>query len=194
MKKNTKRQDIIKSAYRLLRKKGANGTSLNEILEEATAGKSQLYHYFHNKEELIQSVLAMYFEKVYQETSRFMNQINNFEDFKKIIAGIKRLCKSDSRIVGCLLGSISSELAVNNEIIRVHSYGFFQQWQSLFSRGISRLQAQGILDPKANPDVLAEYFIVCTQGAMQMAKVYKDINIIDRILHSTILHLKSFET
>ncbi len=171
-----------------------NGTGLNEILNSSKAGKSQLYHYFGSKQNLIREVLHLYAEKVFQETDRFMTTIESLDEFEKLIDGITRLSQSDGHIVGCLAGSIAAELAPQEEVIRLDIVHIFERWKNLFSKGLVRLQAKSILDSQVNTEYLAEHFLIATQGAMLMAKTMKDTRVIDRDMRKAIQYLCSFAT
>jgi AcrR family transcriptional regulator len=52
------RERIVERAADLFAERGVAGTSLDEVLAAAGAGKSQLYHYFHGRDELVEAAVA----------------------------------------------------------------------------------------------------------------------------------------
>ena len=52
------RERIVASATDLIAERGVQGTSLDDVLATAGASKSQLYHYFRDKEDLVRAVVA----------------------------------------------------------------------------------------------------------------------------------------
>ncbi len=48
----------MSSASRLIRSRGVAETSLDDVIEEAGVSKSQLYHYFEDREDLLRTVVS----------------------------------------------------------------------------------------------------------------------------------------
>src|SRR5215470_7849907 len=55
---------IVAAAGQLMHDRGIAATSLDDVLAASGAGKSQMYHYFKNKEELTKAVLHHQFERI----------------------------------------------------------------------------------------------------------------------------------
>lgn len=52
------RDSIVQTAASLMHRNGVRATSLDDVLARCGAGKSQLYHLFATKDELMQAVIA----------------------------------------------------------------------------------------------------------------------------------------
>jgi AcrR family transcriptional regulator len=52
------RARIVAAAAELVRERGAAETSLDEVIQRAAVSKSQLYHYFQDKADLLRAVIA----------------------------------------------------------------------------------------------------------------------------------------
>lgn len=63
-KVGNQRERIIMIASHLMAEKGYKGTSVQEIADLVGIHKSTLFHYFKNKEELLQSVLSISIQEV----------------------------------------------------------------------------------------------------------------------------------
>jgi TetR/AcrR family fatty acid metabolism transcriptional regulator len=55
--KKEKKAEILDAAIRMFAKKGAAGTKIQDIAEEAGIGKGTIYLYYKNKEEIFQDIL-----------------------------------------------------------------------------------------------------------------------------------------
>src|SRR5215470_11458515 len=51
------RERIVERAADLFAERGIAGTSVDDVLEAAKAGKGQFYHYFRNRDELVPALL-----------------------------------------------------------------------------------------------------------------------------------------
>jgi TetR/AcrR family transcriptional repressor of nem operon len=187
-----KKAKILDVAFKLFRKKGYNATGLNEVLELSSTGKSQLYHYFDSKQDLARHVLQAYAERVLQETATFMNHIESLDEFEKLIDGSLKLVQTNNEICGCLVGSICAELATADEMIRIEISHIFEKWKHLFSKGLTRLQAKGLLRADADTEAIAEHFLITAQGAFLMAKANKDLSIVRKTFIQAIQYIKSY--
>lgn len=192
MRANSKRK-LMKTAYHHFRIHGYHGSGLANILSEAEMGKSQLYHHFGSKEDLLMATLHFYSKNVYKETARFMRDIESLDEFEELIGGSTRLCKSQNRVAGCFLGSIVGELAAHNDKVRDFLVELYAEWKNLFVGGLNELQAKGLLSKNANTEELAEYFLVSVQGAFVLAKVTKDLSVIERSIQKSINYIRSYE-
>jgi len=59
---NKRKQEILTIAARIFRQKGFNATSMNDLANECGLFKGSLYHYFKNKEQILQEVIQLYFD------------------------------------------------------------------------------------------------------------------------------------
>src|SRR5262249_56512309 len=53
------RERIVERAAELFAERGVAATSLDEVLAAAGAGKSQLYHYFRGRDELVAAAVGL---------------------------------------------------------------------------------------------------------------------------------------
>lgn len=82
---NQKYNLILKSARRLFSLKGYNGTTLEEISEDAKVGKGTVYLYFKNKEDLFIKVVE---DGLFQLKKRMIDRVD------KISFPLKRISKA----------------------------------------------------------------------------------------------------
>ncbi len=61
------RQKILATAAARIHDQGVKATSIDEVLAASGTGKSQFYHYFANKADLVREVLAYQFNQLARE-------------------------------------------------------------------------------------------------------------------------------
>lgn len=74
MKKDENKDLIIRSAARVFERYGYKKATLDEIAQELNRGKSSLYYYFKNKEEVFEAVLLMETEQIVEAITLAVEQ------------------------------------------------------------------------------------------------------------------------
>jgi len=86
MSKN-KKEAIMETAKRLFAEKGYDATGIDEIATMAGVPKSLIYYHFKNKEDLLNTIIAGFFDKyaklLNDETDRGIDKISRYIKFLK---------------------------------------------------------------------------------------------------------------
>jgi len=69
-RKQEYRRLILEAAERVVLRKGSSAMTMDDVAREAVFSKATLYHYFRNKGELIQELLANYYDEIKDELLR----------------------------------------------------------------------------------------------------------------------------
>jgi len=81
--KDTVKQDILTAAETIFLRKGFAATTMREIAKEAHVGLSNIYNYFHNKDEiyseLLKPLLKCLYAKVYEHDPTYTT-LRSFTD------------------------------------------------------------------------------------------------------------------
>ena len=183
---------IIETARELFHKNGVKATSVDEILKIAGAGKSQFYHYFKNKDDIIHEVLQFYMRMGRSGKGPITVYINSWEDLERFfydrVNGIKMFNCERS----CPVGSIGNELASENEEVRQDINMIFGFIKKNISDFFSDLKNKGKLKESAEPDAMADFCIATVQGALLLTKVRKESKAAENTVSHALKHLKSF--
>lgn len=167
------RQRIVETAARLVYEQGARGTSLDDVMERSRTSKSQLYHYFDNKDALLRAVIQWQTERIIGAQSRVAPDLGSFEALKRwgdrVVASV---IESEGR-GGCPLGSLASELADHSEKARLLLGESFSLWAGEIERGLQAMKAAGDLLPDANPQELALATMTALQGGKLLAQTQR---------------------
>jgi AcrR family transcriptional regulator len=185
------RERIVDAAAAVVAERGAEGASLDEILAAAGASKSQLYHYFSDKGDLVRAVISRRFGETVDCQATLLAELDTF-------AGIRRwfdvMIEENERLgcPGCPLGALASELADRDEVARADLAACFTGWMSHLVDGLGRMRARGDLVDRADPRRLATAVFASLQGGLLLAKTAKDPQYLRDALEACYDHLLSF--
>ena len=104
------RARIVEAAADLIYAHGVEQTSLDDVMAASGVSKSQLYHYFADKDALVLDVIARQTERVLDAQRPHLGALDSLPALKAWRNAILRLNKA-AQGKGCPLGSLASELA-----------------------------------------------------------------------------------
>lgn len=182
-KQKISREEILLRAIALFRTKGYNNTSMSDIAEACGVFKSNFYHHFRNKEELMVASLAMvegYFEKKLFSVC-MDDSLSVGERFSTITRRYRRFFGNGQG--GCFFA--------NTAIDTSHTQEFKEELRLFFNRWIESLAhlfSQAL--PNENGRSLALHFVQQLEGAVIMMSVYGDDTFLDNTIESARKQLK----
>ncbi len=124
---------IVELAATLMYERGVNATSIEDILAASGTGKSQFYHYFSNKEQLVAEVLRHQLQQVLREQSLF--PLDSWEGISAWFQAMVDMQQNQRDYRGCPLGSIASELLDQGDFLRSRAAEAFARWESALREG-----------------------------------------------------------
>ncbi|MDK3256629.1 TetR/AcrR family transcriptional regulator [Blastococcus capsensis] len=181
---------IVELAAGLMYERGVSATSIEDILAASGTGKSQFYHYFSSKEQLIAEVLRHQLQQVLREQSRF--PLDTWESISAWFGALVDMQQNQRDYRGCPLGSISSQLLDHGDLLRSQAAEAFAHWESALSGGLRAMQASGLLRDDADPDTLAESTIAVLQGGYLLSSTKRDIRPMRNALAIALSQLRSY--
>ena len=92
---------------------------------------------------------------------------------------------------GCALGNLVVELSDQDEQARTSLSGHFATWEGLLAAGLRRMQDDGILSARADPDVLATGLMAALQGGYLLAQADHDVTPMATALDMVLAHIES---
>jgi TetR/AcrR family transcriptional regulator, transcriptional repressor for nem operon len=183
---------IIDAAATLMYQRGVSMTSLDDVLAAAGSGKSQLYHYFDSKADLIAAVIDRQLQLVLAEQPS-LQYIESWDGIETWAAEILQVHAAPGGPFACPLGTMAAELK-NDESFRPLLDAAFQQWEAPLARGLQRIQERGELVAEADPARLATMVIAALQGGMLIARVRGDIMPLQDAVDSAVAELHRWES
>ena len=102
--KETKKQEIMKTALKLFAKKGFYNTTIADIAKEMGMSVGNMYNYFHSKESLAKELL-MYISQIFGSEIRKINESNltTKEKIRKIVELYFTMAENEPELVDYFL-------------------------------------------------------------------------------------------
>jgi AcrR family transcriptional regulator len=163
------RSRIVEAAADLIYAHGVERTSLDDVMAASGVSKSQLYHYFADKDALVLEVIAKQTERVLDAQRPHLEALDSLPALKAWRDAIVRLNKA-VRYGGCPLGSLASELANDSEPARKRLADSFSVWRGRIENGLAKMQERGELSASADPRDLALALLSAVEGGLLLSK------------------------
>ena len=186
------KEHIVDVAAGLMHLQGVDATSLDQVLAESGAGKSQMYHYFSNKRDLVAAVLRRQLERVLADQRRFdVATWGGIEGWLEAMLGAH---EDRGFRGGCPLGSLVAEVVDRDDRLRMIAAGAFSQWEDELATGLAALQERGELRPDADPWRLAGEAMATIQGGYLLSTMRRDAEPMRRAVDVILARFASFTT
>ncbi len=183
------RDAIVDAAAELMYVNGVAGTSVDKVLAASGTGKSQMYHYFKNKDQLVEAVIARFLENILGNQPTIF-ELRDWADFDQWAREILAIQTTPKGPIACPLGNLTGELGDDPRMAPLLDKAY-REWESHLQRGLESLRDQGKLAADADPARLAQAAMSCVQGGLLMAHLRHDVTPIADALEIALAHLKS---
>jgi AcrR family transcriptional regulator len=164
------RARIVEEAAALIHERGVAGTTLEDVKAAAEVSGSQLYHYFPDKDDLVQAVIDHNATGIVSRNRKVLGGANGVEAWRKMVIAAARRTKAKG---GCALGSLVGQLAESDPAARVLIASGFDQWAAAIGDGLRSLHAEGKLPPGVDPDDLAITLLATLEGGLLLAQAQR---------------------
>jgi len=163
------RSRIVEAAADLIYTHGVERTSLDDVMAASGVSKSQLYHYFADKDALVLEVIARQTERVLDAQQPHLEALDSLSALKAWRTAFVRLSRA-AQGKGCPLGSLASELANESEPARKRLADSFSMWRDRIENGLAKMRERGELAASADPHDLALALLSAVEGGLLLAK------------------------
>jgi AcrR family transcriptional regulator len=164
------RARIVEEAAALIHERGVAGTTLEDVKVAAEVSGSQMYHYFPDKDDLVQAVIDHNATGIVSRNRKVLGGANGVEAWRKMVIAAARRTKAKG---GCALGSLVGQLAESDPAARVLIASGFDQWAAAIGDGLRSLHAEGKLPPGVDPDDLAITLLATLEGGLLLAQAQR---------------------
>ena len=103
------RARIVEAAAQLVGDRGVAGTSLDDIMAASQTSKSQLYHYFADKDALVCAVVEAQAGRVIGFQESCLKNVRSLADLRKWRDAVVKSNRARRGVGGCPIGSLASE-------------------------------------------------------------------------------------
>jgi len=168
------RARIIDVAAQLIWERGVTATTLEDVKLGAEVSSSQLYHYFADKERLVNAVIELQADKLVNNTEHAdLGTAESLAAWRDLVVGHASALHGKG---GCPLGALGSQLAESDPQARTLIAAGFGRWSTAIQEGMRSLHRQGRLAAGVDPDDLAVTVLAALQGGLLLAQVHRDVH------------------
>ena len=183
---------IVEAAAKLVYESGAERVSLDEVMEASGASKSQLYHYFTDKDDLLREVIALQTSRIVQVNTAQLDRLESFEGLSVWRDMLVAANRAGGGVGGCPLGSLANELAAQSEETRNLLDRSFGAWSAAIEAGLSRMKALGRITPCADTKAIAVAVLAAIQGGLLLAKTARNSEPLELAFDMALGHIERF--
>ena len=173
MPRPSKREQLLAGATEHLFAHGYGASSVQDLARAAHVPKGTFHNHFASKEAFAVAALDRYFEDLSavvekhlgRGTRRPLARLRAY--FNEIAANLEAVDWTH----GCLIGTLSAELADHSELVRAALHTVYARWSPAFTDCIKQAQAAGEVRMDLPPEVLADFLLDAWEGALLRMRV-----------------------
>ncbi|MDT3442640.1 TetR/AcrR family transcriptional regulator [Pseudofrankia sp. BMG5.37] len=166
------RERIVARVADVVAQHGVRAVSLEQVLAVAGASKSQLYHYFGGRDQLMEAAVGYRCDQVLGGLTEAFATVATLDELERTLGGF--VAQYEQSPAGCPIGTLASDVAEHNEGARARVAGAFAAWERLFVDAFARMRAAGELRADASPADLGTALLASLEGGMLLSQTRRD--------------------
>src|SRR5215471_18869901 len=186
------RARIVAGAASLVYERGIAGTSLDDVMAATGTSKSQLYHYFADKDALICEVIKAQLGRIIAAQEAGLHEVSSWDGLQRWCDHFVTATRATQGAGGCPLGSLVGELADQSEPARRMLAQCFAEWQSYLCEGFTAMRNNGELAAQADPADLALTMLSALEGGLLMAQTMRSARPLELTLNMALQHTAAY--
>jgi AcrR family transcriptional regulator len=186
------RQRIVAAATEVVAEKGALGASLDEVGARAPASRSQLYHYFDDKNDLLLAVAEATTDAVLAGQRDLFDQLETWDGLVRWADALVAFQQERGGQGGCPIANLLGQLGERDDGIRAVLASGFDRWEADIRAGLAAMVSSGELRPDADPAWLASSTLASVQGGLVLSQARRDPLALRRALDGALALIVSF--
>ncbi|MGI8414521.1 MAG: TetR/AcrR family transcriptional regulator [Solirubrobacteraceae bacterium] len=168
------RERIVLAAAELVAERGAAAMSLDGVCARAGASRSQLYHYFEDRADLVRAVVGATAEAVLGVQIEHLERLDSWGSIEAWFHQLVSFQEAGGARGGCPIGSLVGQLAERDEPARTMLAASLDRWEGHLADGLARMRADGELRPDVDPARLATATMASLQGGLLLTQARRD--------------------
>jgi AcrR family transcriptional regulator len=168
------RERILQAAAELVAEKGAAGMTLDDVRARTGASRSQLYHYFEDRNDLVRAVIDVTTDAVIDVQGELLEHLDSWAGIERWFDALVELQAERQARGGCPIGSLAGQLAEQDPQARAAIAAGLDRWEAHLRDGLTSMKARGRLRAHADPTELATATMASIQGGLLLTQVRRD--------------------
>lgn len=168
------RQRIVDAAVAVVAERGAQAASLDEVRARSATSKSQLYHYFSDRDDLLRAVAAATADMVLAAQAEEFAGLGTPDGLRRWADARVAYCELAGGGTGCPIAGLVAQLGEHDDAARALLAGGLDRWEAALHDGLAAQQRDGLLRAEADPAALATAVLAAFQGGAVLAQARRD--------------------
>lgn len=164
------RRRILEAALEVVAERGANTASLDEVGARAGTSKSQLYHYFSDRDDLLRAVAEATNEMVLDAQSELFAGLGTAAGLAAWADALVELNQTRRGAGGCPIASLVAQIGEHDKDARAVLAAGFDRWEAAIRSGLDAQRDSGELRDDADTAWLATSVLASLQGGLILAQ------------------------
>lgn len=187
------RRRIVVATADLMSRRGVARTSLDDVRAATSTSKSQLYHYFSDKADLVRAVITYQRDAVLAEQRLVTEPLDSLPALARWRYRTVATHRRHGFTRPCPLGRLAAELAEDDDARPVLDAAL-GSWRDQLAAGLITMLAAGRLRAEADPDRLAGALLGAVQGGLLLACVSRSARPLQASLDTVVDHIGTLAT
>jgi TetR/AcrR family transcriptional repressor of nem operon len=169
------RDHLIDVGLGLMRRHGYSATGLQEMLQAAGVPKGSFYHHFGSKEEFTAALVERYAALVGEHCQERLGNRRQapLKRLRRYFEELIGVAGQSGPIPGCLMGSLSLEVAAVSPLLQGRLSASFARWQAAVAAVLREAVDKGDLAKFTKPEALAGFVLNSWEGALLRSQADK---------------------
>jgi len=186
------RRRIVAAAREVVAEKGAAGASLDEVGARAPASRSQLYHYFDDKDDLLRAVAEATNDIVLDGQRDLFAGLDTWDGLVRWANALVALQEQLRGEGGCPIANLLGQLGERDDEIRAALTSGFDRWEAHICDGLAAMAASGELEPDTDVAWLATSTLASLQGGLVLTQARRDPSALRRALDGALALIATY--
>ena len=182
------RARIVGMAAELIFARGVSATSLDDVLAASGTSKSQMYHYFADRDALVAAVARYQTGRVLDVQRDMLADAVSLDALHRWRDMVLSIARITGCAGGCPVGSLASQLG-HDDALRRELQESFTEWEAMLHAYFERLRGAGVLRLDADSGRLATALITAFQGGCLLAQTARAIRPLEISLEMALEHV-----
>jgi TetR/AcrR family transcriptional regulator, transcriptional repressor for nem operon len=188
------RQRIVAAAVEVVAENGALGASLDEVGARAPASRSQLYHYFSDKTDLLRAVAEATSDSMLGAQQDLFASLGTWEGLVRWADAFVARYQERGGRGGCPIANLLCQLGERDDGIRAVLASGFDRWESCIRAGLAAMADSGELRPGTDVAWLAASTLASLQGGLVLSQARRDPQALRRALDGALALIAGYRT
>jgi AcrR family transcriptional regulator len=167
---------------------------LDEVGSRASTSRSQLYHYFDDKDDLLRAVAEATNDAVLDGQRPLFDGLGSWTGLTQWMDALVEMQEKLHGRGGCPIANLVSQLGERDDDIRAELASGFDRWEAAIRAGFVEMVATSELVPDTDVDMLAASTMASLQGGLMLTQARRDPQALRRAFDGALALIATFRS